>query len=328
MNITLKYLDSIVSSFIKKSRGDLSRTEFSKVLGHSNNVVQRWESGVKQLLFDDFVLICKHTNIDLKEIIFSITGIRFDHDIDGATVCSDLLQTPSSRTLAESTLSSQKIKRLSAGKSKLTFEDFLTILNCNGDRVVDFLAYLFDDDELKEIFTDASFIYNELIAGNADYSTLYMLLSLNGYKSLKEHSSTYLGELMGITAREINEMLKLLERAKMIRWEKKHFICAEDTVENRAGRDTSGKKAMIQWRSKINESNRAETVEVPSKHRGAYLVYGTNAEIDAKVYELTSEYYMGLKALLTECDSRDFTSIKVMSVDLFCPLTNHHVLDS
>lgn len=320
-------IDFIISSFLRKVRGKVSQTEYARQLGYNFNIVNRWELGNKKFMWNDFVQICKHEEIDLFSILFDLTGIKFDKGYDGRIVSSEIFNTLLKRENSSKYFSLQKIRRLSSDKSKLTFQDFIVMIELTSGRSMRFLESILDKSDFELIFPDAPVQYNQLIREKPALSIIRMVLGLKGYRELEKHSSEYISKLTGIEVQNIDLMIAVLEKIGMIKWDKNHFLVVPGYVDARLNHRDSTRRIIEYWREQIATYTKTSDEEANSKLLSAYLIYGTNAEIDRKVFELTNKYYTELRNLLLSHEEDDHSSLKLINIDLFCPLSNHRELE-
>lgn len=74
--------------------------EFSRLLGHSFNIVNRWENGAKKFLFDDLLLIFPFLDIVATDFLFKLVGINFGETITGSIFAQKYFEISSNITSA------------------------------------------------------------------------------------------------------------------------------------------------------------------------------------------------------------------------------------
>lgn len=312
--------ERIVATFIKIMRGNRTQNELSRILGYNYNIVNRWEKGTKKILWNDIVVLCQSNGIALDKVLFELCGFRGLRRLNGPHIVQLLVENDSSKKIAREHFSNQKIRRLMAGESQLSFEDFLRIVEIVFSRSRRFFDLVLERENFIKLFGDNYLEYNDLVGKNPALAMVRMVVDLKGYKTLPEHSSEYLANRTGLSVLEINSMLAVLENIGMIRWENKRFVTNADFVDTRLGDKEGSRKILNYWRAETLRHSNSSTKSDLSKLMSAYLFYGTNDEIDKAIFSLCNKFYIDFKNIITQHENDEFTSLKFMNIDLFCPL--------
>ena len=69
----------ITKSFVKLARGPQSQTSLSEELNNQFNIVSRWETGVRQFYWDDFVLLYQYKGWNVSVALEEVTHFKFSN---------------------------------------------------------------------------------------------------------------------------------------------------------------------------------------------------------------------------------------------------------
>lgn len=307
----------IVQIFLKEVRGSETQESLSEKLETSFNIFSRWENGARGFYWNDFVLLASLTGWNIAEALNDVIHSELSSAPESHQVVQ-LLAIPSARAVLEKEFSMQKVNRLAAGKSKLLFSDFLFMLELLFGRAQRFLNHFLTTHQQKSLGAYFSPLdkYCDLMAQDPRFGLLKILLSLNSYKSLPEHSDAFLEQILGLPEREIKRGLGILEDVGLIQKEGSKFVTKSEYVDTGARSRELSRTISSHFRNRISASVAESSPDVLS----SYIVYGTNPELEEKVFELCKNFYMDVKNVVSQYEDKSQENVRYIGIDLFYPL--------
>ncbi len=318
--------DKVTQAFVRALRGKKSQDQLSKQLNFSFNVVSRWENNARVFYWNDFLELAKIDHLDVHNALRSTTGYSFKTYPKATELLKVLLDLPSNSSAVLNILSYRRLRRLESGQTKCSFKDILQILEViygRTDRFLNFFVDVEKDINLKNLLNSKDSYLNLL---QRDPLSLFirLVLTFDNYKELPMHDDQFIADLLGVSVSDVRVRIGLLEETEIIKKQGAHFVTSVEHV------DTGSRSRLIS--QKISQYLHEEIVRFiqmnPSKTaklRSAYLVFPTNQELEKKVFDLSNRYYMDLKNLVSQSANEKKESIRVVTIDLYNPLTNYEI---
>lgn len=320
--------ENIITTFLKIIKGKDSANSISTQLGHSFNLYSRWENNSKVIYWNDLLQLSELRNIPLLKNLNLMFNLDFKALPESPELLSGILSNDEFSKVVLEHFSYQKIKRLEAGDSKLSLKDFLLIIELVYGKSERFVSTLIPQDQVSAILEvyGKSGDYSRYVSCNPKIAIVRMCLALTAYKELPEHDSGFIANLVGMTAGEVDTIMKILEEVQMVEKPEKHFVTSSKHVENLV----SGKEVALEisnrWRNVISEHAKDKLRD--GRHQNSYVVYPTNTEIEKDVYKLASEFMNNLRNLIRNHPSNEqLDTIRVINLDHFVALENWSVID-
>ncbi len=187
--------EDIIRILLRTKRAERDYQSFSKLIGYSYNHYFKLESGYKKLSMEEFINIFQKSDPRcLKEIFLNNLGIKIT-----ATTQEDIIQgycdkfSDPSKYLLESVLnfSMSKWWRIKNNKTKLSFNDFLKLINLTGNDSLSLLRTLINDRDKLKYRSDINFrdLQNKLLKDSPEASLILAAVDDINYKGdLAQHS--------------------------------------------------------------------------------------------------------------------------------------------
>lgn len=309
---------------IKVLRGDLSQNELSLVLGYSYNIVHRWEKGSRKILWNEFVLLTRVKEIPLESILFELCGYVSDREFSGKKLTEFIARGPYAKNNLAQYFSIQKINRLIAGKTQLTLEDFLFMIEIIYSRVERFFSLVTKSEGINHIIDKNKTDFMVSVGRNPLLILVKLALRLQDYQNLPEHSSQCIANLTGLSVSDVDQLLMQLEQLQMIHRVGTHFQVINNFVDARSGGRESSRQIVNHWRLEIDRYSTLDKPQDLSVLMRAFLFYETNSEMDKEIFNLCNQFYVDYKNIITRHKDDKFTSLKFMHIDLFDPIKASH----
>lgn len=226
---------SIVSEILLSLRGGRSSAELSKLLGYQYNQVNRWETGEKQLRWDEFCHYCQTLNIPISKILSDIFQYE-QTDPLGFLAHLSANQYPiySIQNLADKLhRHPSAIRRYLDGSIFPDLEFVLAFIDLDINRLAYFLTAIFPTNYSSKLRAE---IESGLKLANAEAENpiaagIEGWIATTAYKALEEHSDEFIAERVGTTATEVQSILpKMLQAGTIIKTVNGKFAVNYDTI--------------------------------------------------------------------------------------------------
>ncbi len=196
-------------------RGELSAKALSVKLGFSFNQVHRWESGEKQLRWDEFVRLCDALSVPLEA---AVSRMLFSESETSAHLTTNLIGLLRSRfplwTIEDLAhrlnCHASVMKRYVRGEIFPDLEVVLAMIDLNHDWLGHFLLDLLpvsSNPEFRAQFEKeqrtALLTLREPLAQAID-----ACLVIRGYRELNAHDDAFIADQLGITPDEVKQILE------------------------------------------------------------------------------------------------------------------------
>lgn len=202
----MKNYQEIKQDIINQILNEKSTSALSKRMGYNFDKVSRWQNGTKQLRWDEFCLLCKHTHVPLGPTLKEL-GLHISKQSDCLNAVSNFrnfFPEISSKDLAASLdVNVSSLNRYIRTESYPDFEFILRLIDMREDTLSVFQSSLLrkkDDAALSFI----KYPWMPAVANS---------MLIKKYQELPEHSSKWLSNFLGISIYEvelaITEMMKI-----------------------------------------------------------------------------------------------------------------------
>jgi hypothetical protein len=226
----------IVTELLLALKGSRSSIEISKAMGYKYNQVKRWETGEKQLRWDEFCLLCSTIEIPIYDALIG-TFQYYQPDPRGFL---NHLYSNKYPLLSIEELSKllhrhpSAIRRYVDGEIFPDLEFVLAFMDLDVNRLGSFILSLLPPGEgasLRARFTD-ELDRMKIEAMNPLAAAVQGWLMSHEYLALNSHDSSYIAMRVGSTNEEVGEILeKMTQRGAVIRLENGKFAPNHHKIE-------------------------------------------------------------------------------------------------
>lgn len=226
---------AIVSEILLSLRGGRSSAELSKLLGYQYNQVNRWETGEKQLRWDEFCHYCQTLNIPITKILADIFQYSQPDPLGFlAHLSANQFPIYSIQSLADKLhRHPSAIRRYLDGSIFPDLELVLAFIDLDTNRLAYFLSAIFPttySSKLREEI-EASLKLAQAESENPIAAGIEGWIATEAYKALEKHSDEFIAERVGITAAEVQNILpKMLKAGTLIRTANGKLAVNYDTI--------------------------------------------------------------------------------------------------
>jgi DNA-binding transcriptional regulator YiaG len=205
-------------------RGELSQRELSKKLGYTFNQVGKWESGVTQIKWDDFLQVCKALNAPL-ERAFSNEFITPEPELT-SLVTLKTLSNHFSAGIEQDKKTRASMKKWLSGNSAPDLAEVLKFMASRIALMLKWLSALIDCNQvpcLREA-NDLYFARSNAAFRNPNADLIYAALSLDAYQKLDHHDDHLLTTHTSCSLTQIRQIINDLHLNGFIQFDGKKYI--------------------------------------------------------------------------------------------------------
>lgn len=207
-----------IATLLKELRGSRTQAEMSKALGYKFNQYFKWESGTTEISFENFIQLCDYAHAPLLNILDSLLHYTEDR-IEQKELLKQLLSywcnNDEENFLKASSFSKSKWWRLKSGKSKLSLDDFLEIINIMARKKDPFLKLISkkfkDKKHLQPKLNEQVLL--ETIRNYPEFIDIYSCLFLADFAKSKTYS-TRRNLILKTTKLEPHRLDRVLQQLK------------------------------------------------------------------------------------------------------------------
>jgi len=304
-------------SFLKTIRNNADKMDLSKTLGFKFNIYSRWEKGTKKFMWQDFLQLAKYKKWNLKEYLSNYIVIDQEETLQDQNIIFCLLKKNLSQYKnVNNSFSLQKINRIASGKRRLQFNEFLFLFDYVTNSSFQILKIL-SGSQLESSRMNLETKYRNTIENDITVFIITLIIDLQSYRNLSQHSDDFIAKLIGISPFEVSIRLNLLATMEKIRKNSRGlYTNINNDLEHVIYTKENSSDIHNYWRSLIHEKSQLE------KLKGCHLIYRTSSQTERKVLELTNRFFNDLRQLIKEDNQeiKNLERLRVFSLTLFNPL--------
>ena len=207
MNQSLDYY-LLTREFIKELRGNHSQRELSELLELSYNKVGKWESGVTQVKWTDFLKILKALNYSIEETL-KIIFYNFKGNYNPSEILSYL-----EAFLALQSINNDLIKKLlkkwKRNNVSPDLAEVLIVLDFRPSMLIGFLSFFIDCSKIQTIKKSYDKFIEHLNMLSEDPNVIYVneALKVKEYRDLEKHDSKLLARHSSCSLEDLKKTLE------------------------------------------------------------------------------------------------------------------------
>ena len=313
-------LKQLRKEILTSLRGSFSQSYLNRRLGYTYNVVSKWESGHKRLLWLDFVQICEVLNIPLPNLLkryFCYAGkpnssadlikhlLGDQHDLKDLALKLDR--------------SEVVIKRWLNHLAQPYLEDVLALIDLKGE-LPHFSKNLVGGSQLPSLDHLYTKYANgrELFYNHPKTPALLAYLELAEYKKLKEHKKGALSEKLDISAREEEQILNSLTELGLIRFHQGKYIIINKNINTGSVTREDFFKSRDIKKHWIHESLKMIKKETPESKKMAcgYQVFACSKQTRDQIRKELKDCYYRIVDLISHDPAEEKETINVFNFQL------------
>ncbi len=204
----------IVTHLLLALRGDRSTIELSKAMGYSYNQVKRWESGEKQLRWNEFIPYCEILNIPILEILRDL----FQYKNADPQEFLNFLYGSKFRFYQTKVLAKKLNRHVSAlrrylrGDVSPDLEFVLAFMDLEPGVLPKFLSVLVPGF-MMDGFQSVDQNFDKIAPLSA---AVHAWLRSDSYQSLSTHQSEFLAQRVGCTVKDVEMLLSHMVKNRSV----------------------------------------------------------------------------------------------------------------
>jgi len=302
---------------LKTIRGRTSQNRLSIKLKFTFNQVSRWENGTRQLLWPDFVKICKTCNVDLSGALKRV--FIYHKSVDNySSLISHLTSDKNITEIAKTIkISRFTIRRWLEGISSPSFEEVMMLIDYFHASVIEFIDDLVGAEKINILKKEYNTIkkIKEFIFKYPFAPAVVLCLQLEEYKNLSTHKKKYISNKINITEEEEDKVLGgLLDLGVIGKDGNKYTILRENhlNLKNSFKESTLIKRYWIKRADKKLQKMDSPTLE----DKFSYLLFNANKEQLKIIHEKYVDFYVSVLEMVQKNDTPSNNAM-VMNLQIF-----------
>ncbi|HEY8430287.1 MAG TPA: helix-turn-helix domain-containing protein [Sandaracinaceae bacterium] len=303
--------------WVRAMRGPRSQTALSRRLGYRTNVIYRWESGARSPTASEALLLAQRVGVDPVEAMKAFSrsyGVSdFATGIEPEPLAAWLRALCTSRPQKEiaerSGISRSRVSRILAARTRVTWCDFLRLVEAATRRVLAFLGGFVDPAKLPSAARawarDEAF--RRLAIEHPMSEALLALLRLESYRALPAHDDAWLAARLRIPEDEVRAALRALSRAGLVRRVRGRYRLARPwSVEMETVHGPRVRSAPM-WMRRIAD------LDLPST-RGHYVVFDCTRSELARMTDILTKAYHECREILSASRGSEVAGVFVQAI--------------
>ena len=317
-----------ISTTIKTLRGNITQKQLSEQLGFEFNVVNRWESGSREITWPEFVQLARYCKVDLRYALSNTIDVVIPEFIDFRDVMLLFIDNKERKLQLKDIFSDSKISKLASRSTKLTLQEVLQSIELiygNADKFL-FLCVGYESSEnLDEKIIEL----NNHLCKNRQLLIVEYILNTEGYKNLPEHSSQYISNLLGLKMDEVKLLIEKMLKAGILQYNGSHYQRSTPiSPDPLLGVSPQVKSELVfNLREDFANVGKLPPEERPELY-GAPRFFATNSELDAEILMVITKCLLDLKTVINKYDgdpNQKFTNVGILNWE-FCKVIGDNPL--
>ncbi|MFL5813417.1 MAG: DUF4423 domain-containing protein [Bdellovibrionia bacterium] len=259
----------IVIELLLALKGTRSSMELSKALGYKYNQFKRWETGEKQLRWDEFCMLCESLEISIQNVLLNV----FQYSESDPKLFLSHLYSNKYPLISVDELSKQlhrhpsAIRRYVDGEIFPDLEFVLAFMNLDSNRLGTFIRAILPPNTGESLRSRFEKEKNQLIteASNPLAAAIEGWLITQGYLELEKHDPAYIAQRVGCSSEEVTQILASLQQARTVKQNENGKFLPTYEKMDMSGMDI---ELMMQFFKYWYDRATQHYAKVPFAHRG------------------------------------------------------------
>jgi len=311
-------IQQVKKEVLRSVRGKKSQTYVNRKLGFSYNQVSRWESGLIEISWIDFVKICVICRCNLEQALTEVFNFR-EHPSDYKKLIEFLLDEMKRKDLESQVgFSPYRLRKWFRGQVSPDLSDFLKIFDSISHLLTDFVEALGISEGVPSLHAALALKARQLsLHRELPFIGAFMhAMELSDYAKLSRHKAGVLARLVGIQADQEGLALQRLQEARVIEMKKGKFVSLPLHLDLR-GDFASFKSTRQYWLKRSLERVQAMTKSSKENLFG-YLVFATSKTAQKEIVEKYLQFLADIR-FIVENDHQTPDRLQVLNVQIFDP---------
>lgn len=304
---------------VRAVRGKHSQKAVSRWLGYATNALYRWESGQDAPTAARFFRLAARCKVDVEAAV-----LRFwrgsNHPAFDLTSPNDVAaflrelrgKVPVSTVAQRAGVTRSQMSRWLSGSTEPRLPQFLLAVEASSLRLLDFVAELVDPTSLPSV-SDAHRTLEGLrqAAHSAPWTqAILRCLELSDFDPPEQQTAVWIARRIGISEREVNEGLRLLELTGQIERRGAHLHVAKVLALD-TRRDAESSRAQRLFWLEVSQAR----LQARQPGLWSYNVFGVSRADLVRLEQLHASYYNQMRAIVA--NSEPVETVAVACAQLF-----------
>ncbi len=319
----------IACEILRVIRGKTSQRTFSNKLGYSFNQVGKWESGVTQIKWDDFLKIANFKNLAIEDAFSKLFFLSLNEQKFSAR--SSILVLEKSIVLSKNKDFSEArlVKKWIRGDSIPHFSSVLNALDLMPSMLMGFLSFFIDCSKIpslqkhyQEFMLRLDFVLNDPVCVYVNAA-----LQLRSYQNLKIHSDQFIAEHAACSIKHAKKLVLQMNKHEIIKWDgTKYLPCPFDFSFSALPlvKLRSLTKFTTQFAADLYPliPYKSDIIKAPNTSISSVRVVAMSQSASRKIRELISTFHHEVSIIVKE-DRLPKDNVQVMLIHSFASNIKH-----
>jgi transcriptional regulator with XRE-family HTH domain len=313
-------------------RGDLTQRQFSEKLGFSFNQVGKWEAGVTRLKWEDFLHLCKVTQLPIENSFHQFFWIFEDeiNVINTVQILEKCLALSSTSEFTDRGL----VKKWLSGHLAPDFSKILRAFDTRPSMLLGWLSFFLDCNQIPSLKGHYENFLTRLESVLHDPNCVYVnaALHLRFYRESSVHDEVLLAEHAACSVKELRHTLSLLKSKDIIRFDGvKYYPCPFDF--SFSALPSAKLRGLTKYTTDL-AANRYRTTPIlkdplktPNYSMSSVRVVAMSATASRKVSDLIIKFHNEVGEILKE-DKLPSDNVQIILLHSFASNINHQTESS
>lgn len=301
---------TLAAQCVRAARGSLSQAAVNRRLGYRGNQVYRWEKGLQSMDWPGFVKLCRLRKLPIDDCMRRHLQVEHDAADSPALIAALVGESKLGEIARKLGVSRFTLSRWLQGTTTPALDDVLHFIQLNQLAVVEFLDDLLGAGQLPELAllhrqkgAERTITYQYPFA-----AAVLRCLELKSYEALPRHTDEFLAERIGVSPKEVGEVLGLLVECGSVEQVDGKYRTLSKTMDTRG--DFEGTRAIrLYWISRGERFLRG-LERPPERAYFGHNVFSVSREAREKI----SEEYFRFFQKAREIVQNDFGTPEEVSV--------------
>lgn len=313
---------ALAGQTLRALRGRRSQTAFSRRLGYTSNVAYPWESGRRFPTAAETFRAAARTGVDVRAAVEPFFQRQLPDELKtgdptrpafvAALLRAARGKLPMHLLASRIGQSRSAVSRILSGATEPRLPTFLELVDASTRRVLDLLAGFVDVGSLPAAKGEWQRVeaLRRLAYGNPLSEAVPRFLELEQYAALPRHRPGWIAARLGIDPKDEERTLADLATAGVIQFDGKRWQLDQGRSVD-TSRDPRGSGRLVGHWTRLASERIAAGVD----GKFSYLVFGTDDETLAAIYELRLRYVRELRTLVRS--AKVATRVMVANIHLY-----------
>ena len=290
---------------LRGARGALSQQQLSASLGFGFNQVYRWERGLLNIRWKDFVRLCQASDVDLHFKMKLFFGVDLA-DLKPKTIVATLKGLRTVDALAKQMGRQQRVlQRWLNGTSEPYLKDILKMIYVTSQCLLEFSSQIAGRRGLPSFAKELTQrkVEREFHFDHPAFGAIIRCFELTEYEQAKTHSPAFIARKTNLKTKDIARLIQLAEEKGLVKNVRGKYEVVNKSLSTLG--DLDGRKQILNyWMTRQQNGIRTMESLIDPDIQSGYLVFTTNKVTFEKLCDLRQQFFRAALGLLHHDDNR------------------------